>query len=231
MYCVKCGVELADSQDKCPLCLTPVYYPNKDKDADKPYPPKNRVNDQVSTKGFCFIATFLCFIAMVVCVACDVQYDMRMSWSGYVIGAIVLSYVIAILPTWFRRWHPIIFIPCDFLAIALFLMYICYATGGKWFWSFALPLTASIALIVSTVVILSTTIRRGYLYISAGAFIATGWFSILIEFLSNITFPSYKNSFTWSLYPAITLTLFGIMLIVIAIVKPFRESLSKFFAF
>lgn len=229
MYCVKCGVELADSQDKCPLCQTPVYYPERDKNADKPYPPNAKSNDRVSTKGFCFIVTILCVIAIAVCLACDLNFDMRLSWSGYVIGSILLSYVIVILPTWFRHGHPIIFVPCDFLAIALFLMYICYATGGDWYWTFALPLVASIALIVSTVVILSVTIRRGYLYICGGAAIATGWFTILIEFLSNITFSIY-DSFTWSLYPAITLTLLGLMLIIIAIVKPFRESLAKIFA-
>ena len=28
MYCVKCGVELADSEKKCPLCGTPVFHPD-----------------------------------------------------------------------------------------------------------------------------------------------------------------------------------------------------------
>ena len=229
MYCVKCGVELADSQDSCPLCQTPVYYPDRDRNLEKPYPTHTTSAERVSPKGFCFIVTFFCVIAMAVCLVCDINFDMEFGWSGYVIGGILLAYIILILPTWFRRGHPIIFVPCDFLAAAVFLMYICYATGGNWFWSFALPLTASIALIVCTVVILSLTIRRGYLYISGGALIATGWFAILIEFLSNVTFSIY-DSFTWSLYPAITLTLLGLMLIIIAIVKPFRESLAKFFA-
>ena len=26
MYCVRCGVELAESENVCPLCETPVYY-------------------------------------------------------------------------------------------------------------------------------------------------------------------------------------------------------------
>lgn len=229
MYCVKCGVELADSQDSCPLCQTPVYYPDRDKQAEKPYPVHVRSNEQVSPKGLCFIITFFCIIAIAVCLVCDVNFDYRLNWSGYVIGGILLAYVVVILPTWFRHWHPIILVPCDFLAVALYLMYICYATAGNWFWTFALPLVASIALIVSTTITLVLTIRRGYLYISAGALIATGWFAILIEFLSNVTFLIY-DSFFWSLYPAITLTLLGIMLIVIAIVKPWRESLARFFA-
>ena len=27
MYCIKCGVELADSEKSCPLCQTPVFHP------------------------------------------------------------------------------------------------------------------------------------------------------------------------------------------------------------
>ena len=27
MYCIKCGVELADSEKVCPLCATRVFHP------------------------------------------------------------------------------------------------------------------------------------------------------------------------------------------------------------
>ena len=27
MYCIKCGVELADTEKQCPLCGTLVYHP------------------------------------------------------------------------------------------------------------------------------------------------------------------------------------------------------------
>lgn len=28
MYCVKCGVELDDAEERCPLCGTRVYHPD-----------------------------------------------------------------------------------------------------------------------------------------------------------------------------------------------------------
>lgn len=44
MYCVKCGVELADSQRVCPLCGTRVFHPDIPRTpADPPYPPDERV--------------------------------------------------------------------------------------------------------------------------------------------------------------------------------------------
>ena len=43
MYCVKCGVELADSQRVCPLCGTRVFHPDIPRTpADPPYPPDER---------------------------------------------------------------------------------------------------------------------------------------------------------------------------------------------
>ena len=39
MYCIKCGVELKDSEEKCPLCGTVVFHPDmKRPDGEKPYP-------------------------------------------------------------------------------------------------------------------------------------------------------------------------------------------------
>ena len=39
MYCIKCGVELADSEDRCPLCGTKVYNPEIVRVLeDPPYP-------------------------------------------------------------------------------------------------------------------------------------------------------------------------------------------------
>ena len=39
MYCVKCGVELADGEKQCPLCGTRVYHPDiQTNEAFPPYP-------------------------------------------------------------------------------------------------------------------------------------------------------------------------------------------------
>ena len=39
MYCIKCGVELADSEKKCPLCGTVVFNPEVARpDGAPPYP-------------------------------------------------------------------------------------------------------------------------------------------------------------------------------------------------
>lgn len=228
MYCVKCGVELAKSEEKCPLCQTVVYYPGYEvSDEDRTYP-KFEKPETVNPRGIYFIISFVCIIAAVISFVCDLNLGGGVSWSGYVLGGITLFYIIFILPGWFKKYNPAIFIPVSFAAIALYLAYINIATGGDWFLSFALPVTGAVAIIISAISILSFYLKRGYLYIYGGAFIVAGALCPVMELLGYLTFggPYLK----WGFYPLIALFLIGMMLIIIAIVKPFRESLCRIFA-
>ena len=228
MYCVKCGVELADSESKCPLCHTPIYFPGYvPKEEEKPYP-RFEKPETVNPRGIYFILSFAFIIAAVISFVADLNMGGGITWSGYVLGGIGLFYVLFILPAWFKKYNPAIFIPIDFAAIGLYLCYINLATGGRWFISFALPVTGIVTLVVSSITILSYYLKRGYLYIFGGALIGAGAFCPAIETLSIITFD--QTPMLWSIYPLIALFLIGMMLIVIAIVKPFRESLCRIFA-
>lgn len=228
MYCVKCGVELADSESKCPLCHTPVYYPGyTPKEEEKPYP-RFEKPETVNPRGIYFILSFAFVIAAIISFVADLNIGNGITWSGYVIGGILLFYTLFILPAWFKKYNPAIFIPVDFAAIGLYLFYINLATGGRWFNTFALPITGIVTLIVSSITILSYYLKRGYLYIFGGALVGAGAFCPAIETLSIITFD--QPPMMWSIYPLIALFLIGMMLIVIAIVKPFRESLCRIFA-
>ena len=47
MYCVNCGVELADSEKKCPLCGMPVFHPDIPRTpAEPPFPPTRRIRPE-----------------------------------------------------------------------------------------------------------------------------------------------------------------------------------------
>ena len=228
MYCVKCGVELADSEKKCPLCHTPIYFPGYEPKEDERTYPKFDKPETVNPRGIYFILSFAFTIAAIISLLADLNMGNGVTWAGYVIGGIGLFYVLFILPAWFKKYNPAIFIPIDFLAIGVYLLYINHATDGDWFLTFALPITGIVTVVFSTITILSYYLRRGYLYIFGGAIIGAGAFCPVIETLSIITFGG--RHLMWSLYPLVALFLIGIMLIVIAIVKPFRESLCRIFA-
>lgn len=227
MYCIKCGVELADSEKQCPLCGTRVYHPELHRlEAEKLYPPNLFPPQQVRPWGVLLIISMLFVLAMLITLICDMQINHRVSWSGFVVGGLLVGYVALVLPFWFRRPNPVIFVPCTFAAVGLYLLYIDLVTGGRWFLSFAFPVTAGIGAIATTLVTLTRYIHRGRLYIYGGTAIVTGMFMPLMEFLLNITF-GRPMLLIWSLYPLIALMLLGITLLVIAMCRPLRESLGK----
>lgn len=142
MYCIKCGVELSDSEEKCPLCGTVVFHPYiKRPDGEKPYPVDRKPQETASRSGLLFILTMLFLLPLATSLLCDWKINGRILWSGYVGGALTMFYVIVVLPMWFRRPIPVVFVAADFIAAGLYLLYINFATGGHWFLSFAFPVT------------------------------------------------------------------------------------------
>lgn len=229
MYCIKCGVRLADTEQVCPLCQTKVYHPELFREeGEQLYPSKKYPPGQEGFRWLQMMLTVAVLLAILIVVLCDFRLSGGVTWSGLVIGAILTGYVICILPTWFHNPNPVIFVPCSFAAVELYLLFINVFVGGDWFLSFAFPLAGGIGLIVTAMAALLRYVRRGKLYIFGGAAIAMGGFMLALEFLVNYTF--HVSGFVgWSLYPLITLVLLGGLLIFLAICRPARESMERKF--
>lgn len=230
MYCIKCGVELADSEKKCPLCGTVVFNPELSRPDGEPQYPRLHAaeSEKVNHSGIMFVVTMLFLLPIVTTLLCDWQINGKIIWSGYAVGAVILLYTLVVLPLWFRHPNPVIFIPIDFAMTALYLLYINCATGGHWFLSFALPVTAAAGLILTAAVTLLKYLRKGYLFIFGGTIILSGAYTVLVEFLLNLNFHVH-DEFIWSFYPFSVSFILGVMLIVIGICRPLRESLHKKF--
>ena len=146
MYCIKCGVELKDSEEKCPLCGTVVFHPDiKRPDGEKPYPAESRrPAETASRSGMLFITSIMFLVPFVLSLLCDWKVNGELIWSGYAAGGLALMYIIVVLPMWFRHATPVIFVAADFVAIGLYLLYIDFAVNGHWFLSFAFPVTGGV---------------------------------------------------------------------------------------
>ncbi len=226
MYCIKCGVKLAKTEKKCPLCNTVVCHPDFEQTAEGALYPSNKMPKRSSGKKALNGAIIILFlIPVVVCFFADLLLDGAINWFGYVFGALALTYIAFALPLWFKKPNPVIFVPCNFVAIGLYLLYINLEAGGKWFLSFALPVTFGLCLITCAVVTLFYYLKRGRLYVLGGAFMALGAFMMLIEFLLVITFS--LKFIGWSVYPLVVLLLLGGLLIFLAINKAAREILER----
>lgn len=228
MYCIKCGVKLAEHQKQCPLCSTVVFHPDIQPSGDLPYPTQRQPAPQMRSHAALVIVTTLFLIPLLITLLCDYQINNSVTWSGYVVGALVVFYTMFILPYWFRNPNPVVFVPCSFAAVGVFLMYISWTTEGGWFLSFAFPVTGAVGLIVTAVVTLLKYVGKGQLYIIGGAFIALGMFMPLMEFLMNLTF-GFPQALIWSGYPLVSLVLLGGMLIFLAICRPARETMERKF--
>lgn len=229
MYCAKCGVKLADSEKTCPLCGTAAYHPDiKRKPADGPYPTDKNIPETVNTKGLLFVLTVIFAQPILITIFCDLQFNSAITWSGYAAGGVILGYIIFILPGWFKYANPVIFAPVDFAATGLYLLYVSIASDGGWFLSFAFPALGILALIVCTDITLVKYVRKGYLYIIGGTWLALGAYVVLLEFFIALTFFEGIR-FVWSIYPLMVCVIFGLMFLTIAICKPLRESLKKVF--
>ncbi len=226
MYCVRCGVKLADSEMQCPLCGTKAYHPDIVRTEGEGLYPKKKYPTRTDSKWVQGLLIAIFLLPALIVLLCDLQFSPGITWSGYVIGALLTGYIMLVLPTWFKKPNPVIFVSCDFAAVALYLLYINLATKGGWFLTFALPVTACIALIVVAVVTLMRYVRRGALFIFGGASAALGAFMLLMEYLMSITFESVRFV-GWSLYPLTVLVLLGGVLIFLGICSPARESMER----
>lgn len=230
MYCVKCGVELTKDAKKCPLCETKVCHPDFITDGDDTslFPKADNIPTEYNKTGILFVITALYVLAISLCLVCDLSVHNGIRWSGYAVFALVLSYVIAVLPAWFKHPNPVIFVPCDFAGILAILFYISYRLEGNWFFTFAFPVVGVTALITTAVVTLLRYVRQARLYIIGGLFISVGIATVLLEYLICITFFGSVR-FIWSYYPLFSFFLIGMSLILVAIIKPLRRSLEKIF--
>ena len=229
MYCIKCGVELSESERVCPLCGTVPYHPDiPSPSGDSPYPSRRPIRRSINRHVPLYLITLFAVILIAQLTVFDLRTSPALTWSYYATGGLALIYITAVLPLWFRHPNPVIFVPCDFVALALYLCIINLLTGGDWFLSFAFPVTGGIGILVTAGVVLLKYLPKGRLYIIGGAFIALGAFMPLMEFLIYKTFDRPQFGI-WCMYPLIALVLLGGMLIFLAICRPARETMERKF--
>lgn len=226
MYCVNCGVELDDTEKRCPLCETVVYHPDIEQKEVLPlYPVGKKPGIQPKSRAINGIIIILFLIPIFICFLADLQRDGVLNWFGFAAGGIILFYVTLAFPGWFHKPNPVIFLPCDFVAILLYLLYINIVTGGNWFLSFAFPVIGTLCIIVCTTVTLTYYLAGGRLYIFGGGFIALGAFMLLVEYLLKVTFA--VKFIGWSIYPLIVLVLLGGVLIYLGINTSARKTMER----
>ena len=228
MYCVKCGVKLSDGQKICPLCETKVYHPDFLKIDNPTFPKKEFASEAINRTVILFVITIISLLPMFLPLIMEWVLTHTVSWSGYVTGGVLLGYILVVLPLWFRHPTPAVFVPLDFVAILAYVLFIDLQNHGRWFLSFAFPVVGALGIIVTVTAVLLYYLKRGKLYVWGATLIALGLWTVLIEGMIYLTF-DVKGIVSWSLCTLISLAVLGFLLLLIAIIKPWKESLRKIF--
>ena len=228
MYCVKCGVKLQEGVERCPLCQTPVWDPEP-KEERRSYPDTLPRHHRESDLPGAVALTVICAIAVIVTLTVCFKLYGGLRWGGYVILGLLLFYVVAVLPRWFRQPRGEVFLPVDHAAAALYVLYICLRTGGHWFLSFALPVILCSCLISTAVLCLLKYVKGGRLFILGGFLLLLGGFTVLVEFFEHLTFGTAM--FRWSLYSLAGFGSVGLFLLIAGMIPALRQGMKKRFFF
>ena len=230
MYCVYCGVKLQDGAKNCPLCHTPVaIVPQSGTEEKALYSDRLPAEER---SGRALVVWLLTTVMAAICLGCLIfclRTAASVSWSGYVLMSAMLIWITLLFPLLFRRYRPMIFLPVDFVCLAVFLLYICLKNRENWFLSFAFPVTGIAGVLTLLGVAIFRYIRQGRLRLLGLYLVLIGSSFMLVEFFQHITFGT--SMFVWSLYCVCGFGALGLFLFIATLIPPLHAHLRKTFFF
>ena len=217
-YCVHCGVSLADSQQACPLCGTPVVDPARQPDStSKPMFVEHAVDKRRVNPRFIASLTFLLLtVPFIVIAIVDLCVPANLHWALYVIAGLLVSWVLIFLPLHLPRRRPYTFLLVDAAAVTVLLAFIAAFTHGwRWFLILGLPFTA---LAFGAALMLTFVFRRPSLNIGTKA----AWTLIIaavLVMLVGVGVGLYRGTSVlplWGWVSAIPCVVLGVLLLILS---------------
>ena len=201
-YCIRCGVELADSEPRCPLCggpisetaeggaLRPVFaYPL---DGQSALPRINRAR---------FLPLLSVLFALPIIFSFFGDYDLHghLDCAELATAALLLAYVVIVIPATLRT-RPVFQLVLDLCCTEAALFFSALILQGDWFWLFAFP--AALYPFASALLLILLRRKTGLpgLYIAALSCFSAGLYCLLLEWRINAVF-HLRGSFFWSIFP------------------------------
>jgi hypothetical protein len=192
-YCVKCGVELQDKPEACPLCQTPVMLPPSMReemsagDSGLLYPDRlprgmRKKNDLIPSGPVVLLVSILLLIPFLVTFYTDWKANGRISWSFYPMTSLVLLWLMVAYPALLKRHTLSTAFTVDALATAVFLVSLdLYADKGlAWSWY-----PASALVLVWLCVMLPFWLYRRPVWMALAYFVSVGLFLWLMEWVTD----------------------------------------------
>jgi hypothetical protein len=188
-YCDKCGVELDDSMERCPLCgLTSDESPGIDDIKPDHVLFKNRVikdfeslSKSQQRKLLWELAGITLISGIVVTLIINFILTKNISWAKYNLTASLALYITITLFTFWRHKPLALFFGSLLSTSALLVLLDVFSSQGGWGIQLGLPILLSFYVLLLIVIWLVSLSRQKGFNILAIIFIAIGLFSICIE--------------------------------------------------
>lgn len=226
-YCVNCGVKLADTENTCPLCQTPVVNP-RDPDAGKgPGAYADTVEKivlpHIDRRYLGKLLALLIVACVAILVVCDLLTLGAVTWSKYAIlagGYLVCSFAF-------------LYTKSMYLAISLWtagnlflLGAIAWLTDGMlWFYYLAAPLALAAGLYL--IFCLWCLKKKKNLLRNTGfCLLVCGVALIGVEILTDLHLYAAISLF-WSIYAMLPVTVISVFLIAISFNKRLLDQIRR----
>lgn len=227
-YCVHCGVELAPSEKKCPLCLTPVVDPNAAHGVvEKPYPDRLETVAAIDHRYGARLATLFLAIPLAAVLICDLAISKHITWSLFVLGAGACVCVWVILPFYLEVRKPYLYIGADILSTSAYLALIAWHAGGMdWYTAVALPLTLLTGLTAILCVYIARRKKMPILHKFSNMVLVVAAALVGLEALID-RYALGAPHLEWSLYSLVSLVAFGAIFRVIDKNPKLKEDIRR----
>ncbi len=228
-YCVNCGVELAASERRCPLCGVEVINPREpfDENGERPFPNDiEKVRHRLVRVTAARVFSLLLAIPLVSILLVDLIHDGALTWSLIPTAAIVYAFLADVLPCLFKRPIVWLFMLLGVAETVLFLFVLNVILGGDWLWLFALPITLLTgAAVIGGYLLLRS--RRASLTLKIVVLLLMIAVSLIIlQMLIEIHLHGAIR-FDWSVYAAIPCGMLSLVALIIGRLVRKSESFRK----
>lgn len=226
-YCSRCGVEVHEAVNHCPLCEAPIqklpmknglYWPAEE--AGPPPIPPMSPDERIALTRIITTLGFLIPVSIVLTV--DWFINRQLGWSLYAVLSLGAVWLWAILPLAIQRRPYLLTLSCSLVGIAL-LSGIALLTGNfSWLPGLGIPILAGAGgLVMAVVGITRHTQRRGS-NVAAWILFALVIFSFGTDLLVSL-YQSGQAKPGWSIIVAATLIPISLLLIYIHY-RPSRQT-------
>lgn len=224
-YCVNCGVKLAPSEKKCPLCNTIVYNPNNLVDKyQSSYSDKIEKFKSLNYRFIVKLSIVILFILGFISIICDLLISKNITWSIYVICSILyLSCHLSFIT------KKTILIPMilELLGSELFLFIIAYLNGGLlWYKYLVMPFIFIVWFHIMLCIYLVKRKTKSLLRRIVVCLMFSSLTLIIIEILIDLYLRN-KIYLNWSIYAILPITIISILIFILSFNKKLIDEIKQ----